>query len=121
MWSLAKISVVIMLLVVSLLLTYGFTQAREESLREAPLLDVYFAHQDHKKVGCANCHHNYVDGTGRQFGCYQCHKEDDSVNTLVEEQFHGLCRDCHHNMRLAGEESGPVRQCSACHKPDTKP
>lgn len=109
------------LLLILAALASAFLSAREESLREAPLLDVYFAHKDHNKVGCANCHHNYVDGTGRQYGCYQCHKEDETVNLLVEEQFHGLCRDCHRDLKHAGKESGPVRQCGACHKPDTQP
>ena len=121
MWSPIKVLLALMFVAGLALLVFAFSQARQESLQQAPLLDVYFAHQDHKKVGCANCHHNYVDGTGRQFGCYQCHKEDTAVSTLMETQFHGLCRDCHHQLKQAGEKSGPVRQCSACHKPDTKP
>ncbi|GAA6151080.1 cytochrome c3 family protein [Pseudoteredinibacter isoporae] len=121
MWSPAKVVFTVTALLAIIVFLVFFPQKRESSLREAPLLDVYFVHKDHHQVGCAQCHHNYVDGTGRQFGCYQCHKEDESVNLLVEEQFHGLCRECHRERKAAGEESGPIRQCGGCHKPDTKP
>ncbi|NKB99890.1 MAG: hypothetical protein GKR90_15520 [Pseudomonadales bacterium] len=87
---------------------------------EGPMLAVSFAHADHVDQSCIECHHNYVDDTGAGM-CFDCHKTDPEVNELIEEQFHDLCRNCHIEKQLAGEEHGPTRQCNACHIPDTKP
>lgn len=96
-------------------------KARAVAQIQAPLLDVYFAHMDHREVGCAQCHHNYVDGVGRHLACYQCHKEDETVNQKVIQQFHGLCQGCHIERHQAAKDTGPLRRCSECHRLDTKP
>ena len=87
---------------------------------EGPMLAVSFAHADHTHETCISCHHNYVDDTGTGM-CFDCHKTDETVADLIEEQFHGLCRDCHIEKQAAGETHGPTRQCSACHVPDDEP
>lgn len=87
---------------------------------EGTMLTVTFAHADHVKQSCINCHHNYVDATG--FGmCLDCHKTDETVKDLIEEQFHGLCRDCHLTEQTLAKDHGPTRSCIACHVPDEQP
>ena len=93
---------------------------RESQIQHAPLLPLTFAHADHDDVSCLDCHHNFVDDTGSGL-CIDCHKQDAELGPLIEEQFHNLCRDCHVAKTLEGEDSGPVRQCKACHTPDTAP
>jgi hypothetical protein len=34
----------------------------------------------------------------------------------MEQQFHDLCKSCHIERHHAGEDSGPLRQCSGCHR-----
>jgi len=86
----------------------------------APLLPVTFAHADHTNHNCAQCHHNFTDSTGQGF-CYDCHKTDPDIASLIEPMFHGLCRDCHVELAHQGEPHGPVRACQACHVPDMRP
>ena len=84
------------------------------------MLAVYFAHADHTHETCISCHHNYVDDTGTGM-CFDCHKTDQEVAPLIEEQFHDLCRTCHEQKQSEGEVHGPTRECSACHIPDDLP
>lgn len=93
----------------------------QEDLRATnPILPVTFAHSDHLEQTCVECHHNFTDDTGQGF-CFDCHKTDMSVASLVETQFHDLCRDCHIEKQLLGEEGGPVRACIDCHTADDDP
>lgn len=108
-------------LLVLIIVTLLVSGARKAMIKNAPLQEVYFAHMDHKQVPCAKCHHNYVDGSGRDKTCYDCHKRDPEINQHIQEMFHDFCRDCHIDMAAKHEDAGPARQCSACHKPDTKP
>ncbi len=93
----------------------------QQSLRaERPMLEVTFAHIDHRAVNCVECHHNFVDDTGQGL-CFDCHKTDPAVNALIEVQFHDLCRGCHLDHQRSGEDGGPVRQCIDCHTADDAP
>jgi len=85
-----------------------------------PMLAVTFAHADHTTVSCVVCHHNFIDRTGPGL-CFDCHKNDPSVNALIEDQFHDLCRGCHVERQSAGEEAGPTRRCDSCHTADDAP
>ncbi len=83
-----------------------------------PILPMTFAHNDHFRVACATCHHEFVDGTGG-LPCIACHATDKQVAHRFEEQFHTLCRSCHVREQALGKPSGPTRQCADCHLPDT--
>ena len=93
---------------------------REESIARAPALPMSFAHQDHMEVGCATCHHNFLDDTGQGL-CIDCHKTDPEIAADIEEMFHDLCRDCHVERQREGLEGGPTRACFACHEGDDLP
>lgn len=96
-------------------------QSCQTALRtSAPLLAVTFAHKDHTETNCLVCHHNFADNTGNGL-CFDCHRTHEDVAALREAQFHGLCRDCHAEKRDAGEEHGPLRECSGCHVADQHP
>lgn len=85
-----------------------------------PILPMTFAHRDHVAVQCVLCHHNYVDDTGTE-SCMGCHVSSTETWPLLEEQFHGLCRDCHVEKAALGEASGPTRHCLGCHLDDPLP
>ncbi|MGI9328735.1 MAG: cytochrome c3 family protein [Pseudomonadales bacterium] len=104
-----------------LLLLFGYGRlARQQQITEAPLLPMTFAHADHIAEPCVTCHHNYVDDNGLR-SCLDCHKHDPEVSALIEAQFHGLCRNCHIEKALEGEDSGPHRDCESCHVADNRP
>lgn len=84
------------------------------------ILPMTFAHIDHAIVSCVDCHHNYVDDTGNE-PCMYCHVTDPLVASLLEDQFHTLCRGCHEDRAAAGDAGGPPRQCAACHTVDQLP
>ena len=98
------------------LIGLGQTELR----RERPMLPLTFAHADHTTVNCVTCHHNYLDDTGAGL-CFDCHKTDPAVSALIETHFHDLCRDCHLDRQVAGEDGGPVRSCDDCHTADDAP
>ncbi len=79
-----------------------------------PVLPMTFAHQDHVAENCILCHHNYIDDSGGS-PCMYCHVTDQKLFLLFEEDFHHLCRSCHEDKQLAGEEAGPTRVCVDCH------
>lgn len=79
-----------------------------------PILPMSFAHEDHVDQNCLVCHHNYVDDTGGD-ACMSCHVTNEELWPVLEAQFHDLCRGCHVEQQLAGEESGPTRACIDCH------
>ena len=101
---------------IALLIWWGI-DARSTMLVVSPQLPVDFVHSDHIDVGCLECHHNFNDDTG-QGECYRCHKTDLSIAADMQTMFHELCRGCHVERSLAGEESGPVRVCGQCHRPN---
>lgn len=91
--------------------------SREAMTVDREVLAVDFVHADHTSVGCIDCHHNYTDDTGQGF-CYACHKEHEKIAAETEEMFHELCRDCHVEKAIEGEDGGPVRVCGQCHRPN---
>ncbi len=84
------------------------------------ILPMSFAHVNHAKENCIDCHHNYVDGTGGGL-CMNCHVTDESIVPLLEEQYHDLCRGCHADKAAEGSDGGPPRECMACHLGDDLP
>ncbi len=82
---------------------------------DRPLLPVTFDHADHRETACADCHHNFVDDTGGGT-CYNCHKYEPEIAAHIEDMFHEFCFTCHVQMRVEGEESGPMRECGGCHQ-----
>lgn len=114
------------LLIISLLIAfalaagYAWQQGQQALRADRPMLEVTFAHIDHRAVNCVDCHHNFVDDTGQGL-CFDCHKTDPAVNALIEDQFHDLCRGCHQDHQRLGEDGGPVRQCIDCHTADEAP
>lgn len=99
---------------------YFWTQWQADVRASKPLLPLTFAHLDHRQVSCIDCHHDFVDDSGKGL-CFDCHKTDPAVSALIEEQFHGLCRDCHVEKQRLGEDSGPTRRCIDCHTADEAP
>ena len=73
-----------------------------------------FAHEDHVAENCLVCHHNYVDKTGNDL-CMVCHVINQEVWPMFEPLFHDLCRSCHEDRQLKGEDHGPTRVCVDCH------
>lgn len=86
----------------------------------APSLPMKFAHVDHAQQRCVDCHHNYEDDTGQGL-CIDCHYRDPELAPLMQQQFHDLCRGCHMDKALEGEEHGPLRHCVECHQADFLP
>jgi len=102
------------------LLGFGYSRWQAATRAAAPMLPVTFAHNRHTGVGCATCHHNYVDDTGLGL-CFDCHKTDTGVAAEIEFQFHELCWGCHVERQLEGEAHGPTRACNECHEADDDP
>ncbi len=96
-------------------LMHWAVDVRDDSIVRHEMLPVDFLHVDHNGVGCADCHHNFIDSTGMG-DCYRCHKSDESLAPVMQETFHRLCRDCHVTEARLGNESGPVRACDQCHR-----
>lgn len=90
------------------------TDYRRDEQSTRPMLPVVFEHIDHTATECFVCHHNFTDDTGNGT-CYSCHKFDMTIAHQMEDMFHTLCRDCHTETRIEGEEAGQVRSCDGCH------
>lgn len=105
---------------VSILLLVFLDDWQQTLRAEAPLLPVAFSHAVHGGENCLTCHHNFADQTGSGL-CLECHRDHAEVSALREEQFHGLCRNCHAERQKAGESHGPLRECGACHAEDVEP
>ncbi len=109
-----------------LIVVYGSPIAGEIPIKDYrygsldQILPMSFAHTDHAKENCIDCHHNYVDDTGGGL-CMTCHVTDPKISPLLEKQFHGLCRGCHAEKAAQGIDGGPPRQCMACHTGDDLP
>jgi hypothetical protein len=67
------------------------SEGQQRLRAERAMLPVTFAHLDHRSV------------------------------TLIETQFHTLCRDCHVEKQAEGEDGGPTRRCLDCHTTDDAP
>lgn len=93
---------------------------RPTVVAQAPLLPMTFGHTDHRSVDCTTCHHNFVDNSGAGI-CIDCHHQTPELKLVIEEQFHTLCRDCHAELAISGEPSGPLRSCKGCHVEDDAP
>jgi len=121
-----KTTFVILVLVGVLIIVFGSPIASEIPVRAhqfgspKPILPMNFAHLDHVSENCVLCHHNYVDDTGGGI-CMNCHVTDQDVWPLLENQFHGLCRDCHAEKAAEEIDGGPPRECMACHLGDDLP
>lgn len=90
--------------------------------RYEPSIPMTFAHESHKQQQCIDCHHNYVDNTGRSLLCMVCHLSKKEITYKLEDQFHELCMGCHRRKQLEGQKDhGPIRQCKACHTEDRLP
>jgi len=101
-----------------LLFAYSVVAYRDKLIIENPIIDTVFDHALHKEEPCANCHHNYVDGSEGFGGCYDCHKYTAKINRDIEATFHDFCLDCHIKKAHEQEKFGPLRQCSVCHEED---
>ncbi len=99
---------------VAALLLLGAEQYRSRAAPARPMLPVLFEHADHKDTPCADCHHNFTDGTGSG-PCYLCHRTEPEIAPAMEKMFHDFCFDCHAATVADGEKAGPPRQCSGCH------
>ena len=95
-------------------LLWGVEQYRYRAAPLQPMLPVLFEHADHKETPCADCHHNFLDGTGSG-PCYLCHKTEQDTAPAMEQMFHDFCFDCHATALTEGEKAGPPRQCAGCH------
>jgi len=120
-----KFAVIVILIAVGGILFFGAPFSQQPNLAmhynsPEPILPMTFAHLDHVATPCIKCHHNYVDDTGMET-CMGCHVSNMDVWPLLEEQFHDLCRDCHVEKLIAGEEAGPTRVCIDCHLEDAFP
>ncbi|MDA1077186.1 MAG: cytochrome c3 family protein [Proteobacteria bacterium] len=93
---------------------------RQRSVLLSPVLPMNFAHQDHTEQACFGCHHNFIDDSGHGL-CIDCHKTNTEVAGQIETQFHDLCRTCHIENQIQGEDTGPVRACIDCHEGDDLP
>ena len=102
------------------LLSGDYYQSRQPQDVINPDLPMKFAHIDHVEEKCVECHHHYQDDTGQGL-CLDCHRKDPEVAHLMEQQFHDLCRGCHEEKRLDGEDGGPPRICGDCHQEDFLP
>jgi len=102
---------------VSVLLILGYLvhDYRVGALSARPMLPVNFDHQDHAGTNCTQCHHDFIDDSGSG-SCYSCHKMRPELAPQMEAMFHRLCRDCHVDTRLEGEDAGPLRSCRGCHE-----
>jgi len=120
--------IVLVCLAVILAVTFLLAASNVESINKEQgilypsgyLLPLNFAHADHVDQQCVECHHNFIDDTGGGL-CLDCHKTDPEVSSLIEEQFHDLCRNCHIEQQVLAEAHGPTRECIACHIRDDRP
>ena len=101
------------------LLLLGAEQYRSRAAPAQPMLPVLFEHADHRETPCADCHHNFLDGTGSG-PCYLCHKTEPEIAASMEQMFHDFCFDCHATTLAEGEDAGPARSCSGCHGPGSE-
>ncbi len=101
-------------LVLAILLLLIAENYRSRHSIAQPMLPVSFDHIDHTDTQCTECHHNFIDETGGGT-CYNCHKYTPAIASEIEKMFHDLCFSCHVTKRLEGEDSGPMRECGACH------
>lgn len=119
-WGWSQYLRIVLLLLLTAAVIWLSMVARENTLRQRPMLPVYFDHRQHDAIACVDCHHNYTDDTGFE-SCYACHKFRPEIQREMEAQFHQLCKSCHIERHHAGEKAGPQRRCSGCHRPHPLP
>ena len=83
---------------------------------------------DGKRIGCTECHHEYVDGENvwteeedvKSCGTGGCHdrlKTEGDKQYKLRNAFHRKCKICHRDVRKAGKsEVAPYKKCSSCHR-----
>ena len=90
---------------------------REPFLRRAEPLVLGFPHDKHRAVNCIECHHNYVDQTGKD-SCISCHRARRAdLKMGAEARFHGFCLGCHREPPASLTRHGPIAGCKTCHAP----
>lgn len=88
---------------------------RGAMLERAAPVKVAFPHEQHRAVGCVECHHNFTDRTGSG-SCYACHRSArPDLRVGAEARFHDFCLGCHRAPPRHFEREGPVTGCSTCH------
>jgi predicted CXXCH cytochrome family protein len=78
---------------------------------------VTFAHKLHAElegVECVTCHHGW-GGEGAPAPCGDCHTSSSTEAPKAMKAHHDLCKGCHEEREQAGEKTGPVKPCKACH------
>ncbi len=77
---------------------------------------VQFPHARHFGVagGCVACHHTSKPGEAMPT-CHACHHAGNGVRSAFRA-FHDSCLGCHERTARAGQKSGPVKRCAACHQ-----
>ncbi|BCH35213.1 hypothetical protein MesoLjLc_71430 [Mesorhizobium sp. L-8-10] len=86
-------------------------QTRLAGLRASPVDHAGFSHGDHGSIACTTCHHNFVDGSGKE-NCITCHKRlTISEPMRVDRMFHAFCGECHREEKAAGRKTGPIDHC----------
>lgn len=121
-----KIALAAVALLIALLVVRASPFSLERPVRsnyyQSPvdILPMTFAHADHAAENCLLCHHNYNDATGGD-PCMYCHVNNIEIASMLEQQFHALCRDCHEQRQLEGKIGGPTRRCLDCHLGDDAP
>ena len=77
---------------------------------------VNYNHEKHMASApdCKSCHHTW-DGEGAVKKCSECHKAKKDGKALdIKKALHKACKDCHKDMKKAGEKTGPS-SCKGCH------
>lgn len=102
--------------VVAIFATGPLSEFRLTPLRISPVDHARFSHTDHGGFTCTTCHHNFLDGSGKE-NCISCHKRLTTVEPMrVDRIFHVFCGDCHSVEKRAGRETGPIDHCLGCHE-----
>lgn len=99
-----------------ILAAWSASELRLGAMVRQPLLPTRFDHGDHRGVACITCHHNFRDRGLGAGGCLRCHKAWGTTEARrIDVMFHAFCTGCHRQRQTAGEASGPVKGCAACH------
>jgi len=95
---------------------------------------VTFTHKKHNvdyKIGCTECHHNYVGGKNvwkkgdEVKKCDACHSEakkpkgvklskKEKIKKYHYSAIHENCKSCHRKLKKQGKPTGPTA-CKGCH------
>jgi hypothetical protein len=113
----ALVATLALFIAVTAALTVGpLAGVRLEPLRQSPIDHANFLHGDHTGLACASCHHNFLDGTGKE-NCLTCHKRTTMSEAMrIDRVFHAFCADCHRADKQSAREFGPIDDCNGCHR-----